>query len=142
MSAGLIECFQCTTGMSFRISLTRFCTNGFHSFSIPCIQYRATCESVKHFGDPMGRTGCRISVTVVRSLDRSSADKSSSLGIVCDCIGATQVFEETKLTVTFINLWTSFFVYFMAFFLAFLFLCFSELLLCKDTLEISLFSFR
>ena len=43
MSAGLLlpeQWSQQSTGTSFFISLARFCTKGFHSFSVPLIQQR------------------------------------------------------------------------------------------------------
>ncbi len=66
ISAGFsfpLQWSQHSTGTNWRISLTRFCTKGFHSLPVPFIQNNATSESVKHFGFSKLSLISKLSVT-------------------------------------------------------------------------------
>ena len=79
------------------ISFTRFWTNGRQSLPVLLIQKYAIFESMKHFGSISSTLVERLLDTVVINWASSSADNSSSLGIVSWARGATLVFAATKL---------------------------------------------
>ena len=100
ISAGLLfpaQCSQHSAGINFLISSTRCWTNGFHSLRIPLIQYRATCESVKHCGSSKLKQAFKLPVTLVISLAKRTAGSSSNLGIVWTLRGDTWVFDTINL---------------------------------------------
>ena len=84
-------------GTNLLIWLTRFWTNGFQSFVMPCIQKSGICESVKHLGGSSVILVARHSVTFFISLANNSTENSSSLGIVCNFKGETCILATTKL---------------------------------------------
>ena len=70
---------------------------GFQSLSIPLIQNKATCESVKHIRASNSYLGARLSITLAINLAKRSADSNSRRGMVCTFKGDTRVLDTTKL---------------------------------------------
>lgn len=91
MSAGLPlpgHCRQEFGLTRFRISITRFCTNCFHSRFSFLIQNNATFESVQQTESCNCNSWHRASSTSFSNLARMRQDNSSSRGIVCLSMGA------------------------------------------------------
>ena len=100
MSAGFMppgQCFQALIGTISLISSTRFWTNGFHSLLCPRIQNSATSESDQQVILLIFTSASKAFATFVTNLDKMSADRSSSLGMVCCATGATLVLEARNL---------------------------------------------
>ena len=78
---------QLSTGRRLLISLTLFCTNCFHSLSMPLIQQSATSESLQRVIFLIGTSYYRAPSTAVTNLASMTAAKSSNLGIFGYSVG-------------------------------------------------------
>ena len=67
---------------------------------MPWIQYNVTRESVKHSLPGIHISSCKPSLIAVINLDKSKADKRSSLGIDYFFKGETLVLAATNLVCT------------------------------------------
>ena len=98
-SAGLLsvgQYLQLSTGRRLLISLTLFCTDSFHSLSMPLIQQSATSESLQQVIFLTRTSHFRAPSTAVTNLASMTAAKSSNLGIVRLLSGATLVLDATN----------------------------------------------
>lgn len=76
------QCLQEPASVSLAISVTRFCTKGFHCLPCPQIQYSVTWESLYYHGGSSSKWRKRAFLVVDMSLAKRSADSNSSLRIV------------------------------------------------------------